>query len=94
VPDETARKTSGRDNGGEQVAIQLDGDQFGSEDLRFALTCGEFRIRRPKHLDCLSGLGTPPETIPRLVVSVDYVLVRPYIWSNFMSFLFFLDIRF
>lgn len=88
LPEETARKTSGQDDGGGQVVIQLDCDQFGPEALRFALKCGEFRIPRPKHLGCSSGPGTTPKTIPRLVVSVEHFLVSPYSTSNFMSFLF------
>jgi len=64
VPEEGARKASGRHAGGSQIAIQLGGDKFGPEDLGFALACGGLHIPRKEGMkDVVSEEGHEQKTL-------------------------------
>ena len=80
MPDEGARKTSGRHAGGSQIAIQFGGDKFGPEDLGLALACGGLHIPRQEGMkDVVSEKGHEQKALDGGGVMLEDVIGVPLV---------------
>ena len=80
MPDEGARKTSGRQAGGSQITIQVGGDQLGPEDLGLALACGGLDIPRQEGVkDVVSEEGHEQKALDGGGVMLEDVIGVPWV---------------